>query len=238
MSNTLVVAFLIFGVGGGVSAYEGILHLMEPAPLGDPTWSYVVLGVAAVFEGIVLAIAIRAFREVKGTNSTWREIRSTKDPTTFVVLFEDAAALLGLVVAFVGIYLGHRFDNPYFDGGASLVIGVLLMTVASFLAYESKGLLIGEGANAETLENIRAVAEADSAIEQVRNLLTMYFGPHTVLLTMEVEFAGQLSAAERTSATARLEERVLSQHPDIEHIFVEARSVTRGARESARPPNG
>lgn len=234
---TLVVAFLIFGVGGGVSVYEGIRHLMHPQPLEDPTWSYVVLGIAAVFEAIVLGIAIHAFREAKGTNSTWREIRTTKDPTTFVVLFEDAAALLGLAAAFAGIYLGHRLNNPYFDGAASLVIGLLLMAVAWFLAYESKGLLIGEGATPETLRSIRTLAEADSSIERIQDPLTMYFGPHTVLLTMGVMFAAASSAQERTAAIARLEQRVRSQHPEIKHIFVEARSVTGEADPRPRDPS-
>ncbi len=222
---TLVVAFLIFGVGGGVSAYEGIRHLMDPRPLEDPTWSYVVLAIAAVFEGIVLWIALRAFREIKGTKSTWEEIRTTKDPTTFVVLFEDTAALAGLLVAFAGIYLGHRFHNPYFDGAASLLIGVILMAVAGFLGFESKGLLIGEGASAETLHSIRTLAEADPAVREVTNLLTMYFGPHTVLLTLEVAFAAGLPASERTSAVARLEERIRGRHPAIKHVFIEARSL-------------
>lgn len=228
---TLVVAFLIFGVGGGVSAYEGIRHLMHPRPLEDPTWSYVVLGMAAVFEAIVLGIAIHAFRAAKGTNSTWREIRTSKDPTTFVVMFEDAAALLGLVVAFVGIYLGHRFNNPYFDGAASLVIGVLLMAVATFLGFESKGLLIGEGASAQTLTRLSVLAEADPDVREVKSLLTMYFGPHTVLLTLEVVFAAGLPAQLRAAAVARLEERVRSHDPDIKYIFIEARSVTVGSEE-------
>jgi len=173
----------------------------------------------------VLWIALRAFREIKGTRSTWEEIRTTKDPTTFVVLFEDTAALTGLLVAFGGIYLGHRFDNPYFDGAASLVIGVILMGVAGFLGFESKGLLIGEGASAETLHSIRALAEADPAVRDVKNLLTMYFGPHTVLLTMEVGFAAGLPAPERTATVARLEVRIRSRHPAVKHVFIEARSL-------------
>lgn len=221
---TLVVSFLIFGVGGGVSAYEGIRHLLHPRPLGDPTWNYVVLGLAALFESIVLVIAIRAFRAAKGSNSTWREIRTTKDPTTFVVLLEDAAALLGLVIGFAGVYLGHRFGNPYFDGGASVVIGVLLMGVAVLLGYESKGLLVGEGASAETLDNIRSLVRGEPAIRDVANVLTMYFGPHTVLLTMDVQYAAGLSAAEQAAATVRIEERVRSEHRDIKHIFIETRA--------------
>ncbi len=233
---TLVVAFLIFGVGGGVSAYEGIRHLLHPRPLEDPTWSYVVLGIAGLFEGIVLAIAVRAFRAAKGSTSTWREIRTTKDPTTFVVLFEDAAALLGLVVAFLGIYLGHRLGEPRFDGAASLVIGVLLMTVAGFLARESKGLLIGEGASPGMLKSIRALAEADPAVRRAINPLTMYFGPHTVLLAIEVRFAEGLSATEVAAAVDRLDRRVREAHPEIKHVFIEVRSVM--AASSRMPDSG
>ena len=222
---TLVVSFLIFGVGGGVSAYEGIRHMIHPRPLSDPTWNYVVLGIAALFESIVLVIAVRSFRAQKGRTSTWREIRTTKDPTTFVVLLEDTAALLGLVVGFAGVYLGHRFDSPYFDGGASLVIGVLLMGVALLLGYESKGLLVGEGADAATLEKIRALAVAEPAVTRIGNLLTMYFGPHTVLLTMDVQFAAGQSAADQAAATVRLEERIRARRPDVKHIFIEARAV-------------
>ncbi len=223
---TLVVAFLIFGVGGGVSAYEGVRHLLHPRPLEDPTWSYVVLGVAGLFEGIVLAIAVRAFRAAKGSTSTWQEIRTTKDPTTFVVLFEDAAALLGLAVAFLGIYLGHRFDEPRLDGAASIVIGLLLMAVAGFLARESKGLLIGEGANAGMLRSIRALAEADPAVSSAISPLTMYFGPDTVLLAIEVRFAAGLSAAELAAAADRLDRRVREGYPSIKHVFIEVHSVT------------
>ncbi len=222
---TLVVSFLIFGVGGGVSAYEGIRHMIHPRPLEDPTWNYIVLGIAALFESIVLVIAVRAFRAQKGRNSTWREIQTTKDPTTFVVLLEDTAALLGLVIGFAGVYLGHRFDNPYFDGGASLAIGVLLMGVAVLLGYESKGLLVGEGADAATLEKIRALALAEPAVGRIGNVLTMYFGPHTVLLTMDVQFTEGQSVVEQAEATVRLEKQIRARHPDIKHIFIEARAL-------------
>jgi cation diffusion facilitator family transporter len=223
---SLVVAFLIFGVGGGVSAWEGVLHLRHPRPLEDPTWSYVVLGLAVLFEGLVFIIAVRAFRAAQSRASMWQEIRTSKDPTTFVVVFEDAAALAGLVLAFLGIYLGHRFDEPRFDGAASLAIGVLLMAVAGLLARESKGLLIGEGASPSMLRNIRALAEADPAVRQARNPLTMYFGPHTVLLAIEVRFAPGLSVAELAAAADRLDARVRERYPDIKHVYLEVQSVT------------
>jgi cation diffusion facilitator family transporter len=138
---TLIVAIMIFAVGGGISAYEGLLHILNPRPIENPLWNYVVLGLAIVFEGLSFFVAFRAFQAAKGEEAFWRAIHTSKDPTTFTVLFEDAAALLGLIVALAGIYLAHEFDNPYFDGGASIVIGTILAAVAVLLAYETKGLL-------------------------------------------------------------------------------------------------
>ncbi|HET7392435.1 MAG TPA: cation diffusion facilitator family transporter [Candidatus Binatia bacterium] len=224
---TLIVAMLIFGVGGGVSIYEGILHLLHPNPLEDPFWNYVVLGIAIVFEAIVFMIAFKQFQALKGEESTWQAIRRSKDPTTFTVLFEDAAAMLGLIAATVGIFLGHQFNNPYFDGAASIVIGVILATVAFFIGYESKGLLVGEGADPATLQSIKKLAESAPTVTKVERPLTMYFGPHTVLLTMDVEFRNNLSGAERDAAVQRLEKVIREKHHDINHIFIEAKSLSR-----------
>ncbi|MEO6589399.1 MAG: cation diffusion facilitator family transporter, partial [Pyrinomonadaceae bacterium] len=229
----LIVAVLIFGVGGGISIYEGIKHLLQPAPLEDPTWSYVVLGLAVVFEGIVFVIAFRAFQSLKGKDENlWQAIKNSKDPTTFTVLFEDAAALTGLLVAFAGIFLGHYFNNLYFDGAASIVIGVILCSVALLLVYESKGLLIGEGADPETLENIRKLAEAEIGVEKVMNPLTMYFGPHTILLTVDIEFDKKLSAAEVEQTVDRLEKTIHRQYPDIKHIYIEAGAISASNRKA------
>lgn len=224
---TLIVAVLIFGVGGGVSAYEGIMHLIHPAPLTDPAWSYGVLGLAMVFEGIVFYVALREFNATKGKNqSMWQAIKDSKDPTTFTVLFEDAAALLGLCVAFIGIYLSHHYNNPYLDGVASVLIGVILATVALTLAYESKSLLVGEGADAKTLEDIRRLAEADAGVKKVMNPLTMHFGPGTILLTVDIEFHQTLSALEVEEAVDRLEKNIHARYPDIKHIYIEAGAVS------------
>jgi cation diffusion facilitator family transporter len=228
----LIVAMLIFGVGGGVSIYEGILHLLDPSPLEDPFWNYVVLGIAMVFEGIVFVVAYKQFKAIKGEQSTWQAIRTSKDPTTFTVLFEDAAAMLGLITAAVGIFLAHQFNNPYFDGAASIVIGLILTSVAYFIGYESKGLLIGEGADLETLQSIEILAESDPAIKAVERPLTMYFGPHTVLLTMDVQFREGLSGAERDSAVKRLEKAIHDKHKDINHIFIESRSLSGSRSEN------
>lgn len=228
---SLVVAMLIFAGGGCISMYEGILHLIHPTPLADPTWNYVVLTLAVIFEGYALMVAYQAFRAVSGQRGLWAEIRASKDPTTFTVLFEDTAALLGLVAAALGIYLGHLLNNPYFDGAASVIIGLVLGMVALLLGYESKGLLVGEGADAPTLNRIRAVAEADVAIQRVDRPLTMYFGPDTVLLALDVEFRPNLPLTEITAAVDRIESAVRREYPVVKHIYIEAESFSTSGRK-------
>jgi len=221
---SLVVAILIFALGGGMSVYEGVTHLTHPHAY-DPTWNYIVLGFALLFEGFSFYFAYKAFRSEMGRAGVFATIRASKDPTTFTVLFEDTAALLGLIVAFLGIFLGHQLNNPYLDGVASIIIGVILGVVAGFLAYESKGLLIGESVDAETLASIRAIATADSSVEEVKKSLTMHFGPQDVLLALDIRFKKHLTAAEIAAAIDRLEKKIRDQHPEIKHIFIEAKSL-------------
>ncbi len=222
---TLIVAIVIFAVGGGISAYEGLLHLLHPAPLSNPTWNYGVLAFAFVFESYSFAVAFRAFEREKGPQSFWQSIHRSKDPTTYTVLFEDAAALLGLIVAFAGVFMAHSLNNPYFDGAASIVIGLILAVVAVVLAYESKGLLVGEAADPETLKDIRRLAEADPSVEGVNRALTTHFGPETILLAMDLQFKKTLSAAEVEQSVDRLEEEIRKRHPDVKHIFIESDSL-------------
>lgn len=222
---TLIVAILIFAVGGGMSVYEGITHLIHPHPIENPTWNYVVLGLAIVFEGSSWLIAFKAFLPSVGKQTLWQAVRSSKDPTIFTVLFEDSAALLGLVVAFLGVFFGHLLHNPYLDGTASIVIGIILAVVAILLAYESRGLLVGEGADPETVNHIRSLAMADPAVEAVFRVLTLYFGPHEVLLNLEVQFHRNLTAEAVVQAIDRLEATIRTHHPNIGNIFVEAESI-------------
>ncbi|MBL8659295.1 MAG: cation diffusion facilitator family transporter [Rhodospirillales bacterium] len=229
---TLIVAILIFAVGGGMSFYEGIAHLRHPRPITDPTWNYAVLGAAILFEGFSWTVALRELLAQRGEKSVWEAIHSSEDPTLFTVLLEDSAALLGLLVALVGIYLGQRLDNPYLDGSASIVIGVILGVVAIFLAYESKGLLIGEGADPVVQADIRALVAADRDVEEALPPLTMHFGPHEIMLALNVRFRPDLSANAVATAVDRLEARIREAHPDIRRIFVEAKAVSGGTRQS------
>lgn len=226
---TLIVAILIFALGGGISIYEGIEHIRHPEPVTNPMLNYIVLGLSIIFEGGSTAVAIKEFRKMKGSMGTLEAIRTSKDPSTFTVLFEDIAAMLGLVVALVGIYCGQVFGIPELDGAASVVIGAILGMVAVFLAYESKGLLIGESVNTDVKEDIRRIAEADTAIVRLGRLMTMHFGPHDVLLTMEIHFDPLLSADGVAAAIDRVEKAIRSVHPDVKHIFLEAQPLVAQA---------
>jgi cation diffusion facilitator family transporter len=229
---TLIVAIFIFAIGGGMSIYEGISHVRHPSPLEDPMWNYIVLVLAIAFESFSWSVAFKEFLPSKGKQTFWQAIRASKDPTIFTVLFEDSAAILGLLVALLGIFLSQLFHNPYLDGIASIVIGIILAIVAMLLAYESKGLLVGESANKQIVNNIRVIAKTDSAVQAVMRLLTMQLGPHEVLLNLEIQFCKHLSAEELASAVDRLEEKIKRQHPDVTHIFIEAKSLAASRQSS------
>jgi len=224
---TLIVSILIFALGGGMSIYEGISHIQHPEPLTDATWNYVVLLVAMVFEGGSLYIAVRKFLEQKGKGSFWHEIRLSKDPTLFAVIYEDTAALLGLIIAFLGVFLGHQLQNPYYDGAASIVIGLVLCVVATLMVVESRDLLIGESARSEMVRGIYQLVEADPQVTTLRFPLTMQMAPNEVLLALDVQFSNELSAPELTTVVNRLETAIRKQFPDVSRIFIEARNLTR-----------
>jgi len=223
---SLIVAILLFGLGGGMSIYEGISHLRHPVVIRNPTWNYVVLAIVLVAEGTSWTIAMKKFLERKKQGQgLWRALRASKNPAIFVVLAEDSAALAGIAVAFLGVLLGHRLQNPYLDGLASMVIGSLLTTVAGFLVYESRDLLVGESADEEVVQSIYKVAEADPAVVGVSRPLTMHFGPEQVLLNLDIEFRPNLSASEVTAAVDRLEKRIRAKRPNVKRIFIEAQSL-------------
>ncbi|MDP5169500.1 MAG: cation diffusion facilitator family transporter [Bacteroidia bacterium] len=224
---SLVVAVLIFAIGGGMSFYEGIAHLSHPAEIGDPTLSYIVLTLAFIFEGIALIFAWKSFNQVRGKQGFWEAIRTSKDPTRFAVIFEDAAALIGLVVAMAGIIITQFTQNPIYDGIASIVIGVLLTGIAILLAYESKALLIGESASPQTRDTITQIVKADEGVLTVYPPITMHFGPEDVLLALDVEFKDELSADDIEEAVRRIETNLRAEIPILRRIFIEAKAMQR-----------
>lgn len=222
---SLIVAILVFSVGGGMSFYEGIEHLKHPAPISDPTWNYVVLGFSLAFESISCFLAFRAFNHDRGDASFTAALSRSKDPAVFAILMEDLAALLGLVIALAGVFFGHLLGNPYLDGAASLAIGALLVSVAVFLIYKTKGLLVGEGVDAATLADLDRIARQQPGVEAVRPPLTMYLGPHDVVLALDVDFGDALTAAEVEQAIEALQDAIRAAHPEFTRIFVEAKPL-------------
>lgn len=218
---SLIVAVSIFGIGGGMSIYEGIVHIQHPSPLETPTINYIVLALAIVFESFSFSVAWKAFRKSKGSRRWFAAIRHGKDPSLFTVLFEDAAALLGLAVAFIGIFVSHQLEEPIIDGLASVVIGTILVCTAGWLAYESKSLLVGEAADPDLVAAVRQIALADPAVTGLGAVLTLHLGPENVLLNIEVQFMPELPAEEIHAAVHRIEESISAPFPEVNRIFIE-----------------
>src|ERR1051325_7771548 len=216
---TLIVSVLVFAVGGGMSVYEGLMHIRRPAAKESAAWSYGVLAAAFVFEGTSWLFGWKAFSAERGRRGVFEAIHVSKDPTSFSVLLEDSAALVGLVLAFIGIFLGRTLGIPQLDGAASALIGLLLCAVAVVMAYESKSLLVGEGLDRETLRELRALVEQDADVESVRHLHTIYQGAHEVMLAIELRFRDTLSAVEVRQAVIRLKEKIRAKQPDVARVY-------------------
>ena len=216
-----MVAVFIFAIGGGLSLYEGVEHLRHPEPLGSPTWNYVVLAVAFALDGSSFLIARRTFNAQRGKQPFWTAFRASKDPSIFVVLFEDASDLLGLLIAFLGVFLSHWLNRPELDGVASLLIGVLLLVVAGLLLRETKSLLLGEPAEAPLLASITRMVEAEPTIVRASPPLSSYLSPHEILVVMPVEFAPELPASQLTATIGQLCDAIKVAHPDVKHIFIQ-----------------
>ncbi len=187
---SFIVTLLIFALGAGVSVYEGISHVIAPVPISNSIVNYVVLGLAFVFEGISWGVAIKEFRSAKGKRGYFEAVRQSKDPTMFMVLFEDTGALIGLMIALAGIATSEALDRSVLDGAASIGIGVLLGVVAMFLAREAKGLLIGEPAALEVVSSICAIARAHPGVERSNGLFTVHLGPDQIVAAISVRLRG------------------------------------------------
>ena len=225
---TLVVSILIFALGGGVSIWEGVKSIMEVGPdtkLGDPTMAYIILAISAVIEGVSLSIAIRQFNKARGKTSPIQFIKDAKDPSLFTVVFEDSAAEAGLLVAFLGVFLGHAFNNPYLDGIAAVVVGLILCTVAAILLRETKGLLIGEGLTRSEVNEVRAIVVADPAVEDCGRVLTMYMGPHNLLVTVDASFKTDCTAGQVLQAIDCIEANIVKRFPQTSSVFIEAEGI-------------
>ena len=230
-----MVAILIFGLGAGVSIYEGIRKILEPHPLSDPLVNYLVLGFAIVFEGFALTVAVREFRKTKGARGWIEAVRVSKDPTVFTVLFEDTAAMAGLVVAFAGILAAQLLDLPVLDGVASVLIGLILALTAVLLAYECKGLLIGESASNRIVEGIRTTVAAAEGVARINEVLTMHLGPADVLVNVSVDFRDDIASQRIEATVSAIERDIKAAFPAVTRVFVEAQHAAAHAAAGGEP---
>lgn len=224
---TFVVAVLIFGVGGGVSILEGIGKVRHPEPVDHPLVNYVVLVLAVVFEGGSWLIALREFRRSGQLRRSGllASVQSSKDPTTFTVLFEDTAAVLGLLVALAGVAGSQFLGLPVLDGVASVLIGLILCGVALFLAYECQSLLTGEAVAPEVRANIERIALSEPGVRRANDVLTMHFGPADVLVALSLDFSDDRTAGHVEQAVSRIERRIKADHPEVTRVFVEMQNA-------------
>jgi cation diffusion facilitator family transporter len=226
---SLVVAIVIFGLGGGFSLHDGISRMWNPTPTTKPAWNYIILGIAFLFEGYSWRVAHHELmaRRQHG-QSLWRVIRASKDPTVFTVFLEDSGALIGIAIALIGIALGQILHNPYLDPGASVLIGLVLVAVAVLLANESRELLLGERAHLGQIQRVKKLIRSEPSVEEVGDLFTMQLGPEQVLLAVALRFHVNLRVRELETTIDRLEQKIRRQEPEIKRIFIEAESLKRG----------
>lgn len=222
---SFIVALMVFALGAGISLYEGINHIAHPVPIENPIINYAVLGLSFVFEGGSWWIALQAFREAKGQLGYLEAVDASKDPTTFTVLFEDSAALVGLIIAFAGIAGATAFDMPQLDGLASIGIGLVLATIAIVLARRTKALLIGESAYPDVQASILRIAGAHDGIVKANGVLTTQLGPNQVVAALSAEFDDRLTTPEIEACVNSLETAIKAAHPEVSALFVKPQTA-------------
>ena len=218
---SFIVSILIFSLGGGLSIYHGVQFIANPVEQGSPTINYIVLGASFVFEGISFVIAAKEFNKSRGPLGWWEAIIRSKDPSSFLVLFEDGAAVLGLLVVFIFMVIGHYFNMPVFDGIASICVGLLLVVVSIVLGRESRSLLMGEGISRETQQKIKILVEKDEAVLKVNNILSTYQSPEEVVLMLIVTFKENLDTESITETVARVRSNIKNDFELVEFVFIQ-----------------
>jgi cation diffusion facilitator family transporter len=218
---SFIVSLLFFAMGGGFSIYEGIEHLMNPEQVKNPIWNYAVLAIAFIFDGLSFITAMKEFNRQRGATPFWKAVKESKDPTTFVVLFEDAADVIGILIAFTGIFIGQLLHNPYFDGIASILIGLLLTAVAIVLVRESRSLLMGETPDAAELNEVIKIVERNPTVNQVVKHLSNYLAPEEVIIAIKVNFKPDISSQDITKAIAQLRADIQGRFPHYKQLFIE-----------------
>ena len=231
---SFIVALLIFSLGAGVAMLEGVLHILNPRAIEDAYINYIVLGLAFVFEGTTWWIAVRGVDSMKGADGYLEAFRRSKDPPSFMVLFEDSAALLGIVVAFLGTWASVWLQWPALDGLASIVIGLVLAAVAIILAIETKSLLIGEPALPEVENSIKRLASADPGVRNVNGVITVHLAPDQIMAALSLEFDDSLTTSTIEAKVEELEDRVRAAHPEVVSLFIKPQRPGRFHEARAR----
>lgn len=217
---SFIVALLVFALGAVVSIYHGILHVKSPEPIHDAFVNYLVLALAFVFEGASWWIARKHFKTIKGSLGYYAAFRASKDPPSFVGLFEDSAALIGIVIAAFGTFAATTLNLPVLDGVASILIGVILAGTAGLLARESKSLLIGERADRKLSDSLLRIAEAASPTCKANGVLTVQLAPDQILAALSLEFDDALRVPEVEAAVMEIERQIKVAHPDVVSLFI------------------
>lgn len=238
---SFIAAIFIFGVGATYAIYEGINKLAHPHPPTNLNWAYVILAISFVLEGASIGLAI--YQEVKEAHhegQTFAEyLRLSKDPTAKTVLFEDSAALLGIIIAAGGILLTDYqvggAAGAYWDGVASIIIGLILAVVAFVLARTSRALLLGEAANRKTVNAIKAAIESHPNVDRVVELLTMHLAPKEILINAHVKVRDDLLTSQIVGTIEEVEELIKRAEPKVQKIFLEA---ARDREENRVPAAG
>lgn len=226
---SFIVALMVFGIGAGVSFYEGIAHIRHPEPIQNFTINYVVIGLSFLFEFGSWMIALKAFRATKGQRGYLEAVEVSKDPTTFTVLFEDSAALVGLMIALTGIICAQHFAMPMLDGVASLGIACVLGVTGIALARRTKELLLGERTWPELEKSIVDVAARQPGIANANGVLTSHVGPDQVVVALSVEFEDNLTAPQIEQCVNSLEREVKSRYPQVSSLFVKPQTAATWA---------
>jgi cation diffusion facilitator family transporter len=229
---SFVVAILVFALGAVVSIYEGVDHIFHPKPIENQAVNYLVLAVAFVLDGVSWLMSLRQFKAAKGRLGYYEAFRRSKDPSSFIVLFEDSAALLGVVVAALGTFAATTFHAPALDGAASVLIGLILATTALLVARESKSLLIGERADETLSRAILKIAENQPGVSGANGLLTVQLAPDQVLVALSLKFADDMRTVQIEGLVIEVEKAVRAAYPQVVALFIKPQ--TEGSFRASR----
>lgn len=222
---SFVVALLIFALGGGIAIYEGVIHILHPEPIENVKVNYIVLALAILFEGTSLIIALREFSGRVTLKGLLKKIRRSKDAAGFAVIIEDLGAIVGLIVALIGVFIGDYFNYPYADGAASIVIGLILTGMAVILATETKGLLLGESLRSDEIQIIKEILSSHPGVVKHGIIKSIHFGPESVLVGIDIEFSDSYTVDQLESEVLAIESEILAQLPHVDKVYLETRDL-------------